>query len=139
VSSAEAKKRGDRSELPAEMAEEWKAAIGRAFDVLDAALVRSVLPDEAPNAAEVESWLIAVRLGPPGDASKGAALAAAQAWMTSTTSSGGPAHASREHHRPSSRASVRTPDELPSRMDGPGRICLRGPLPARRGGSTLPR
>lgn len=57
----EAKRRGEGSELSPEMAEAWKAAIGRAFDVLDAALARSVLPDEPPNVADVDSWLIALR------------------------------------------------------------------------------
>lgn len=57
----EAKRRGERSELPPAMVEEWKVAIGRAFDVLDAALARSVLPEEPPNVLEVDSWLIALR------------------------------------------------------------------------------
>ncbi len=57
----EAKRRGERSELSPAMAEEWKAAIGRVFDVLDGALARSVLPEEPPNVAEVDSWLVALR------------------------------------------------------------------------------
>ncbi len=57
----EAKRRGERSELSRELADEWKVAIEQSFDVLDAALARSVLPEEPPNVAEVDSWLIALR------------------------------------------------------------------------------
>ena len=60
----EAKRRGERSELSAELAREWRVAIGRAFDVLDAALGKSVLPEEPPNVAEMDSWLIALRRRP---------------------------------------------------------------------------
>jgi hypothetical protein len=51
------------------MAEEWKATIGRAFDVLDAALSRSLLPEEPPNVEEVDAWIVALRrrlLNTPG-------------------------------------------------------------------------
>jgi hypothetical protein len=45
------------------VAERWKAAVARSFDVLDEALARSALPGEPANAAEVESWLVALRRG----------------------------------------------------------------------------
>ncbi len=57
----DAKRRGERSELATEVAERWKATIARAFEVLDTAVGRSALPEEPPNAAEVDSWLIALR------------------------------------------------------------------------------
>jgi uncharacterized protein len=57
----EAKRRGERAELPAEVAQRWRAAVARAFEVLDDALARSVLPDEPTNGAELEAWLIALR------------------------------------------------------------------------------
>lgn len=58
----EAKRRGERSELPSDVAERWKAAVDRAFDLLDSALERSPLPDEPPNVPEVEAWLVDHRL-----------------------------------------------------------------------------
>ena len=57
----EAKRRGERSELAPGLADEWKAAIGRALDVLDASLGNSVLPEEPHNTDEVEAWLVALR------------------------------------------------------------------------------
>jgi predicted nucleotidyltransferase len=57
----EAKRRGERSELPVEVAQRWRASVGRAFEVLDAALARSVLPEAPRNVAELEAWLIEVR------------------------------------------------------------------------------
>lgn len=57
----EAKRGGERSELVPDVAERWKATVGRAFDLLDSALQRSALPEEPPNAPEVEAWLVSVR------------------------------------------------------------------------------
>lgn len=57
----EAKRRGERSELPTELAERWKLAVTRSFQVLDDALVRSVLSEEPMNTGEVEAWLVALR------------------------------------------------------------------------------
>lgn len=57
----EAKRRGEQTVLAPEVAARWKASVGRAFDVLDAALERSGLPEEPPNAAELDAWLVAVR------------------------------------------------------------------------------
>jgi len=57
----EAKRRGEASELPPEMAERWRTTVARAFDVLDSALARSPLPDEPPNASELDRWLVSMR------------------------------------------------------------------------------
>jgi predicted nucleotidyltransferase len=57
----EAKRRGEHSELTADVAERWRKEVGRAFDVLDAALARSQLPEEPQNGAEVEAWLVDLR------------------------------------------------------------------------------
>ncbi|MBI5069074.1 MAG: nucleotidyltransferase domain-containing protein [Deltaproteobacteria bacterium] len=57
----EAKRRGERSELPAEVAERWRKEVGRAFDVLDGALARSTLPEVPPNVREIEAWLLELR------------------------------------------------------------------------------
>ncbi len=57
----EAKRRGERTELAPEVAERWKSAVGRAFDILDSAAARSHLPEEPPNAADAEAWLVALR------------------------------------------------------------------------------
>jgi len=56
-----AKRRGERTELSPEVAERWKKRVTGAFDTLDAALTRSVLPEEPPNVAEVDAWLVALR------------------------------------------------------------------------------
>jgi hypothetical protein len=57
----EAKKRGERSELPPELVEYWKGGLGQAFTGLETALAASGLPEEAPNRAELEAWLIDYR------------------------------------------------------------------------------
>lgn len=57
----EAKRGGERSELSPAMAEEWRATIGRALDVLDVALGRSILPEEPRNIDEVDAWLVSLR------------------------------------------------------------------------------
>jgi len=57
----DAKRRGERSELSAEVAECWRKEVGRAFDVLDGALARSMLPEESPNVREIEAWLLDLR------------------------------------------------------------------------------
>jgi predicted nucleotidyltransferase len=57
----EAKRRGERSELPPGLADQWKGTVGRAFELLDASLARSPLPEEPPNAREVDAWLVTVR------------------------------------------------------------------------------
>jgi hypothetical protein len=57
----EAKRRGERSELSAELAEPWRKDVGRAFEVLDGALARSALPEDPPNVRELEAWLLELR------------------------------------------------------------------------------
>lgn len=57
----DAKKRGEGSELAPAVSERWKATVGRAFDLLDSALARSTLPEEPPNVADAEAWLVALR------------------------------------------------------------------------------
>jgi uncharacterized protein len=57
----EAKRRGESSALPPEVSERWKVSISHAFEVLDAALARSPLPEEPRNASEMEAWLVALR------------------------------------------------------------------------------
>lgn len=57
----EAKRRGERWELAPDVAERWKPLVGRAFDLLDSALPRSPLPEEPPNVAEVDAWLVETR------------------------------------------------------------------------------
>jgi uncharacterized protein len=57
----EAKRRGERSELAPDVSERWKRRVVRAFEVLDDALARSALPEEPPNAREIERWLVDLR------------------------------------------------------------------------------
>jgi uncharacterized protein len=57
----QAKRRGERTELPSAMADRWKVEVARAFETLDAALARSVLPEEPQNVREIETWLVSLR------------------------------------------------------------------------------
>lgn len=57
----EAKRRGERSELPPGLADRWKANLDRAFAALDDALAASPLPEAPPNEAELDEWLVAFR------------------------------------------------------------------------------
>lgn len=57
----ERKRAGERVALDAAMKERWRREVERAFTQLDDALARSPLPDEAPNQAELEAWLLEVR------------------------------------------------------------------------------
>ncbi len=62
----DAKRRGERAELTS-IAERWRGEVARAFEVLDGALARSILPEEPPNVREVEAWLVRLRReGMPG-------------------------------------------------------------------------
>jgi predicted nucleotidyltransferase len=58
----EQKRAGEQAELPDAMAERWRGEVNRAFALLDQAREASPLPEEAPNAAELDGWLVAVRL-----------------------------------------------------------------------------
>jgi hypothetical protein len=57
----ERKRAGERIDLDERLREKWRGEVGRAFTLLDEKLQVSPLPDEAPNAAELEAWLIEVR------------------------------------------------------------------------------
>lgn len=61
----EQKKRGEKSELPVALAEKWAARVDEVFALLAAAETKSVLPSEAPNAAQLEEALIDLRLPLP--------------------------------------------------------------------------
>lgn len=58
---ARAKIRGERIELPAAERERWVTEAERALLLLEPALAESVLPEEAPNAGELEDWLLELR------------------------------------------------------------------------------
>lgn len=55
------KRRGERSELSPQLSEHWKTQVGRAFDQLDAARERSVLPEEPQGSEALEAWLLELR------------------------------------------------------------------------------
>ena len=57
----EQKQRGELAELPDGLIERWRSQVGRAFELLDAALQSSALPDEASNVDELDAWLVEVR------------------------------------------------------------------------------
>jgi predicted nucleotidyltransferase len=57
----EVKRTGERAPLPAPLAERWMARVRDVFARLEAARDASVLPEECPNAAELEDWLVAER------------------------------------------------------------------------------
>jgi predicted nucleotidyltransferase len=57
----ERKQAGEKVELPAELQVKWRREVERAFALLDAALPSSPLPEEPPNRAELEAWLVEVR------------------------------------------------------------------------------
>jgi uncharacterized protein len=57
----EIKRTGERAPLPEPIAKRWLAEAQRAFEIIDAARDRSPLPEEAPNADELEAWLIELR------------------------------------------------------------------------------
>lgn len=57
----EAKRRGERSELPPPLAERWKTEAMRAFEMLDDALAHSPLPEDPSNVRDLELWLVELR------------------------------------------------------------------------------
>jgi hypothetical protein len=58
----EKKTAGERTVLDDASLRKWQARAQLAFTLLDDALTCSRLPDEAPNAGVLESWLVDVRL-----------------------------------------------------------------------------
>ncbi|MCK6546026.1 nucleotidyltransferase domain-containing protein [Myxococcota bacterium] len=57
----ERKKAGERVPLSAADTLHWRSQLGRAFDYLDAALERTVLPREPAPRAPLEAWLVELR------------------------------------------------------------------------------
>jgi uncharacterized protein len=55
------KRRGERSELSEALSERWRGQVGRAFEQLDAARERSVLPEAPQGADALEAWLLELR------------------------------------------------------------------------------
>ena len=55
------KRAGERVSLDSAGKSDWLKAVGRAFDVLDDANARSILPPEPQNRDELEAWLIEQR------------------------------------------------------------------------------
>jgi hypothetical protein len=47
--------------LGADEVDRWQSRIDAALAALDASRAASVLPDEPPNAAELDAWLVGVR------------------------------------------------------------------------------
>ncbi|HEX5748759.1 MAG TPA: nucleotidyltransferase domain-containing protein [Archangium sp.] len=55
------KRRGERSELPEALSEHWRGQVERAFERLDSACERSVLPEEPQGTEALEAWLLELR------------------------------------------------------------------------------
>jgi len=55
------KRRGERSELPDPLSEHWRGQVSRAFERLDSACERSVLPEEPQGSEALEAWLLELR------------------------------------------------------------------------------
>jgi len=58
----EQKRRGERTELPEPLRVSWAARVGEVFELLERAAAASALPEESPNAGELEQWLVDARL-----------------------------------------------------------------------------
>jgi predicted nucleotidyltransferase len=56
-----AKRAGERTPLDGAVRDHWRAELARAFTLLDDARASSPLPEEPPNVAELEAWLLALR------------------------------------------------------------------------------
>lgn len=57
----EAKRSGERSELPAGARDRWTGEVSRAFEALTAAHERSSLPEEPRNTDDLNAWLLELR------------------------------------------------------------------------------
>ena len=57
----DAKRAGERAELPAHVLEPWMARADALLERLDAELHDSPLPIQPSNVAEIESWLVEMR------------------------------------------------------------------------------
>ena len=58
----ERKRAGERTVLDATTSSHWQSRVRRAFELLDEAHAASALPDDMPNVAELDRWLVDVRL-----------------------------------------------------------------------------
>jgi uncharacterized protein len=58
----EQKRRGERTKLTEALRERWASRVGEVFGLLDRALRESPLPEESPDAEQLERWLIDFRL-----------------------------------------------------------------------------
>jgi predicted nucleotidyltransferase len=58
----ERKRAGERTVLDDATASHWRQRVQRAFALLDDANAKSKLPEEAPNVAELERWLVDARM-----------------------------------------------------------------------------
>ncbi len=58
----DAKRGGEQVTLSAADKERWVVQLHKAFEAIDAARARSVLPEEPPNVAALEAWLVRTRL-----------------------------------------------------------------------------
>ncbi|MGA9523637.1 MAG: nucleotidyltransferase domain-containing protein [Myxococcaceae bacterium] len=70
----EQKRRGEKSELPDELAAPWTRRLPEAFSRLEQACADSALPEAPPNEEELERWLIRTRIAAlpgPGYSSSG--------------------------------------------------------------------
>jgi len=56
-----AKRAGERTAADPSLLEAWRPRLGVALKALDEAFARSTLPDEPPNAAALEAWLVEAR------------------------------------------------------------------------------
>jgi predicted nucleotidyltransferase len=59
------KQAGERTVLDDATASHWRARVQHAFTLLDEAHAASTLPEESPNAADLEAWLVDVRMRDP--------------------------------------------------------------------------
>jgi uncharacterized protein len=55
------KRAGERVVLDEALRQRWRSQVERAFTLIDEALEKSPLPDEAQNRAEIEAWLLETR------------------------------------------------------------------------------
>lgn len=58
----EQKCRGERTELPTALRQTWAVRVKGVFELLEDAAAKSPLPEESPNAAALEAWLVEARL-----------------------------------------------------------------------------
>jgi cation diffusion facilitator family transporter len=57
------KRAGERVPLDADIVGRWRSRLDELFQILERARDRSVLPDDPPDPAELDAWLVSHRLG----------------------------------------------------------------------------